>query len=401
MKLFTPRKVATTFGMLYFAFLFQFFSHQSFAQPGRVDLSFGEKLAVGAGVQTIELQPDGKILIAGKFQTTGAFQRFDIIRLNPDNSLDTSFDTGSGVDGAIRNVKVQIDGKVLIGGDFQHVNGVLRPVVARLNANGSLDDSFASNFQIYPFLDLDVQSNGKVLVAGAENTPGLVYNVWRLNADGSVDRKLFPTTSNRLFYPRIDVMDDDKILLAGLFDCTVPCAPNSTYFNLARLNADGTHDTSFRPAISMRSIDLFYAGEAAETAGGKILVWGLFDSVDGMTRKNLAMLNPDGSLDASFSPATGTTEQIVKALRQANGKVLFVNRKYDPSSGYHPPLFLDKVVRLNADGTVDNRFNPGRGTSRLRSNSVMEIRGGNKLLVGGEFFRYNGMPHAGLVQLGL
>ena len=78
------------------------------------------------------MQPDGKVLIGGSFTSVNGTNRNRIARLNADGSLDSSFNPGTGANGAVRAIVVQPDGNVLIGGNFTTVNGVLRPYVARL-----------------------------------------------------------------------------------------------------------------------------------------------------------------------------------------------------------------------------------------------------------------------------
>jgi uncharacterized delta-60 repeat protein len=92
-------------------------------------------------VYSVALQPDGRVLIAGLFSSVNGTAREMIARLNADGTLDATFQNVS-LDDAIRVVAVEQDGRVLVGGDFTEVNGVPRGRVARLNADGSLDTTF-------------------------------------------------------------------------------------------------------------------------------------------------------------------------------------------------------------------------------------------------------------------
>ena len=67
--------------------------------------------------------------------------------------LDLSFDSGSGIDGPVSTVVVQADGKIIIGGSFRTVNGLVRPRIARLNADGSGDAGFHPDRDIAGSLD--------------------------------------------------------------------------------------------------------------------------------------------------------------------------------------------------------------------------------------------------------
>src|SRR3989337_2044300 len=88
------------------------------------------------------LQPDGKVLIAGDFVSVkGSPQRY-FARLNADGSLDAGFNTGGGADGIVSYLLLQPDGKVVLAGDFENVNGVSSQHIARLNQDGILDNTF-------------------------------------------------------------------------------------------------------------------------------------------------------------------------------------------------------------------------------------------------------------------
>ena len=82
-------------------------------------------------------------------------------------SLDTGFDPGTGAFGEVTSVAVQLDGKVILGGGFIEVDGVLRNNIARLNADGSLDISFdpGSGANDYVVV-IAVQPNGKMIIGG-------------------------------------------------------------------------------------------------------------------------------------------------------------------------------------------------------------------------------------------
>jgi hypothetical protein len=93
-------------------------------------------------VYSLAVQTDGKVLIGGSFFLVAGTPRGRVARLNADGSLDTGFDTSTGASGGVYSVVAQSDGKVLIGGGFQQVDGIDRKRVARLN--GATSPSFTS-----------------------------------------------------------------------------------------------------------------------------------------------------------------------------------------------------------------------------------------------------------------
>src|SRR5262249_1632536 len=68
--------------------------------------------------------------------------RINVARLTTNGVVDPTFNPGIGTDGPIRAVALQPDGKILIGGDFNSYNGTNVNFLARLNVDGSLDTSF-------------------------------------------------------------------------------------------------------------------------------------------------------------------------------------------------------------------------------------------------------------------
>jgi uncharacterized delta-60 repeat protein len=108
---------------------------------GSLDTSFNPA-APDVAPQLVALQRSGKILIAGEFNRVDNTPRARIARLNADGSLDDNFDPGAGPNDLLTILVPQSDDKVLIGGLFTSVNGVPRAGLARLNADGSLDNTF-------------------------------------------------------------------------------------------------------------------------------------------------------------------------------------------------------------------------------------------------------------------
>jgi uncharacterized delta-60 repeat protein len=101
---------------------------------GTVDATF----AIGSGadgtVRGVAVQPDGKIIVVGEFLNFQNTPCRRLARLNPDGTLDKTFDVGSGASNFIDCVVIQPDGKVLLGGNFTGFNGGNFGGVVRLNS---------------------------------------------------------------------------------------------------------------------------------------------------------------------------------------------------------------------------------------------------------------------------
>lgn len=101
-----------------------------------------------SSVSAIAVQPDGKILIGGYFFEYNRSPAANLVRLNPDGSVDATFNiggTGLGNAQYVSTIALQSNGQILIGGFFREYNGTATNSLARFNSDGSLDMSFAAN----------------------------------------------------------------------------------------------------------------------------------------------------------------------------------------------------------------------------------------------------------------
>jgi uncharacterized delta-60 repeat protein len=143
------------------------FGTSRYNTDGSTDNTFhGGQVVTYSAILAVQLKPDGKVFIGGQFTAIDGVPRSHVAQLNPDGTLDTSFDPGTGLDQTPLSVAMQPDGKVLTGGGFTVYNGAVVNRIARLNTDGSLDTTFASPLgagdDVY---SLRVQPDGKVVVA--------------------------------------------------------------------------------------------------------------------------------------------------------------------------------------------------------------------------------------------
>jgi len=171
-------------------------------ENGSLDASFGN--VADNTVQSIVVQPDGKILLGGAFTNLAEEARKYLGRLNADGSLDMSFTNGTG--NTVCCLALQADGKILVGGAFTNflytdsLTNLLRNCIGRLNVDGSLDSSF-TNGTDNTVQSIAVQINGKILVGGEfTNLAGQARNyIGRLNSDGSIDSTLASGADNKVY----------------------------------------------------------------------------------------------------------------------------------------------------------------------------------------------------------
>ncbi len=134
---------------------------------GSLDLTFNPGTGANSDVQTIALQTDGKILIGGSFTSYNGTTRNYIARLNADGTLDLTFNPGTGANDFVQTIALQPDGKILMGGGFTSYNGTTQNYITRLNVDGTIDLTFnlgtGANSAV---LDIALQPDGNILIGG-------------------------------------------------------------------------------------------------------------------------------------------------------------------------------------------------------------------------------------------
>ncbi|MDW8417772.1 MAG: T9SS type A sorting domain-containing protein [Chitinophagales bacterium] len=344
------------------------------AQIGTLDTSFYKSRGYDFKCTGGLVLPDSSVIVIGRFFFANNQKIAGIARVFPDGTIDPAFNTGTGADEHVNVVARQPDGKLIIGGDFVMFNGVLKNRIARLNPDGSLDNSFNTgsgfSFSVY---DIKVLSTGKILVAGGftHYNGDLVNGLVRLNPDGTRDTTfLIGSAANNNVYD-VDELPDGRIIVAGHFTIF----NGDTVGRILRLHPNGTRDTTFK-TLNGGADNIITS--AYVTVGNKVVIGGFFNNYDGSPSNRIARLNSDGSLDATFNVGTGFNNNVNEICIQPDGKVLATGNftSYAGSA-------INRIVRINNDGTRDLSFQPGGGLN-LSCNSVFMAHD-DRIYVGGTF----------------
>ena len=359
----------------------------SFAQSGTLDTSFDPGTGANGNIMTASIHSDGKIVIGGDFFTYNGTDRKYIARLNSDGSLDTSFDPGTGASSQVYTTSMQSDGKVVIGGNFTSFDGTLRNYIARLNADGSLDASFdpgtGTKYVVYTTA---VQNDGKIIVGGQFDTYNGIprFCIARANTNGSLDASFNPGIGANATIYTAAIQSDGKIIIGGDFTSFNGTARN----HVARLNANGSLDTSFAKGSGANSA----VRTISIQSDGKIVIAGEFTSYNGTASNYIARLNTDGSLDTSFDPGTGAISTIWTSSIQSSGKIM-IGGNFTSYNG----TAINYIARLNTDGSLDTSFDQGTGPDApIRTTS---IQSDGKIIIGGIFNAYNGTARNHIARL--
>lgn len=375
-------------------------------------------------VDLIDIQTGGKIIIGGAFTTYNNIGAVNIARLNTDLTLDTSF-TMSGSTPASNNafdMAIQNDNKIVLVGQFTGFNGGSNGRgIIRLNADGTVDTSFNSGGTGVGTVNdrvrsCAIQSDGKILLGGSfitsyNGTP--VRNMIRLNSNGTLDSSfVYPYGINALTQQlysaifNIVVQPDGKILVAGIKNSIAGGQPT-----LFRLNSDGTLDSTFTigdTGASTHSTNCTSCSSPIQNIvlqpDGKILIVGSFDSYNGNTSyKNIVRLLSNGAIDVTFNGLGSSTNRVIKdlELEPATGK-MYIAGEFTTFNG----ASVNKIIRLNSNGSIDTTFNSGTGTAHTNTSSFvwnaihdLKRQGDGKVILGGLFTSYNGVSALNITRI--
>ena len=371
----------------------------------KVDTNFIANIGTGIDpsiedIRSLVIQSDGKILVGGEFNAFNGAAVKNIVRLNTDGTRDTTFTTnnGTGFNSAVWSMAIQSDGKIVCGGFFTTFNGTTVNRIVRLNADGTRDATFTTGTGFNGYVgSIAIQSDGKILCGGffSSFNEATTDKIVRLNSDGTRDTAFTTNTGSSFFGNGINslaVQPDGKIICAGDF-----IAFNGTTVNhIVRLNSDGTRDSTFTTntgtAFNQQAISL------AIQSDGKIVVGGNFTSFNGTTSRRIARLNSDGTLDTSFTTNTGGAVAgsgfdgfVMSILVLSDGKIICAGLFLSFNN-----LLARRFFILNSNGTSNSE-----STSTAFNGGVfsLDIQSDGKILCGGEFTNFNGITSQRIARL--
>jgi len=314
---------------------------------GSVDETFDPGEGFDHMVNTILLQPDGKIFVGGNFARYDNVPAYDLIRLNADGSIDTSFNAGIGADKAVKDALLLANGKFIIVGDFERYDRINIPHIARINSNGTFDPSYAHPYQLAGtpwFRDITLSPQGNMYVSGLTSTMGYLL---RLNSNGEADIPIigYGLVDGYLWdgavYSAIE-LPDGRVLLGGSFYQRVP--PNTSGISdpvphLMMLNHDGSWDTSFTAFTNQfGTIDQLLP--VSET---QVLAVGRFSVIDGVDSNGIALLSMEKAPDfLTNALPNAALEQLYSFQLKASGLPL---PAFSMTAGFLPGgMILDPIT---------------------------------------------------------
>lgn len=365
----------------------------TYSQDGTLDTSFGNSGLVEEvnpdGAFDMALQSDGKIVAVSSIYLMGN-DDMAIVRYNTDGTPDNSFGPNgvvsvdfTGAGDHAKAVAIQSDGKIVaVGSSGSDI------AVIRLNADGTLDNTFATggkytldinNASSESAWDVALQSDGKIVVVAMAGTDMFCREiVLRLNSNGTPDVSfdgdgmispfcIGMYNSTRL--SSVAIQSDGKILVGG---------SKNNNFAVTRINTNGSIDNSYGTSGTYSVTTPVVTECKLEIQDDDKLV-ATYSSAS-QTEVRLVRLNTNGTEDTGFGVNGTVTTQIAtssynyeftKGLTiQSDGKIIAVGSVYLTSASDY------LVIRYNSDGSIDNSFGTsGNGIVTTSIESIDEDRG--------------------------
>ena len=348
---------------------------------GSIDPTFNPSFGSPGTTNVLAVQADGKLLTAGSFSYMNGVERNRIARVNADGTLDLTFDPGTGFSGTVQQLLVQPDGKILAVGSFTSYNGTTVGPVVRLNSDGTIDNSFSVSVS-GGVRCVALQPDGKILIGGSLSSVNgsARTGVARLESNGTLDAAFNPVLGSPSL-ATIVVEPNGKIVIGGSFNGV----NGATRINLARLESDGTTDLSLN-APSLNAVD-----SVARQSDGKYLVIS-----NGFV--NFARRNSDGSVDSGFTPPTLTwassgTPRVFSAIQLTDGTILLGGR-FDTVNG----VTRRNLTRLRSNGVHLAAFLPNGANADV---STLQVYSSDKVVIGGGFTYVDSVPRVGVARLNI
>lgn len=367
--------------------------------PASIDTTAIPSGGPNSVARALLLEPTGRLLVGGYFTSFTTGLRDKVARLTPSFALDSSFRPDSftldvnplsGVGALAR----QSNGKYIVGGDFSDIDRTTRRHLARLDLDGNLDFTFSSLGEpAQRVFAVAVLPNDKVLVAGAfkflngyggKPRPGIA----RLNADGTLDES-FDAGPTYEFAQIRDILaqPDGKIVIAGGLSDALGSPPRAM---LRRLNQDGTPDSAFYEGGWIGNQDSM-AYSVARHSDGRLLLVGNFRSLGSVAQPILARFEANGSWDGTFRPPTHGLRVGNKVVIQQSGRILVAGETE------YAGVVGGGLRRYLPDGAYDATFDPGAGPNKAVWDMLEDFTGGIWLV--GDFTTYAGTQRFHIARL--
>jgi len=296
------------------------------------------------------------IYVGGDFSTIGGQPRSRIARLNSDGTVDNTFNPNA--DFGVSAIAIDSSGNPIVGGSFSTIGGQPRNYIAKLNPTTGVADATFNPDASGPVYEIAIDSSGNPIVGGFFSTIG--------GQSRNKIAKLDPTTgvADAIFNPdasgnadAIAIDSSGNLIVGGSFGSIGGQSRNK----IAKLDpTTGVADATFNPNATFNPSVSARVNAIAIDSSGNLIVGGSFDTISGQSRNYIAKLNPTtGVPDATFNP--NADSEIVAIALDSSGNPI-VGGYFNTISGQT----RNRIAKLNpTTGVADATFNPNANNTVL------------------------------------
>ncbi len=385
---------------------------------GSIDNNFRYNPQYQTKINKIIERNDGKLLLFGNFSVPLSEEPLkeltrDVALVDANGNVDESFRVFAGKVNSGESVTDAVllpDGKMIITGNFTEFNDDFETVfprngLAKLNANGSLDQSFNPYINKPSSYTLTIlpASNNQFYISGNFNKVNFDErkSIARLNSDGTTDASFDYIDSENAPLNSFILQNDGKLIVSRVIS---PVLYNTIVkVKNIRLTLTGEVDGSFvSPEISVGRN--YYSNEKMiSDSNNNIIITNCLGKINGRTRLGLARLHPNGSLDEGYVKNLTSTQMysgtnskslIHSVAVQTDGKIIVAGNFSVLNSEWigidnETSMEGNYAVRLNADGSLDKVFDLHNYSGELKRTVRIDYQGRIIFSSTGKLWRFN------------
>lgn len=299
---------------------------------GSLDTSFAATTGFNDNVFAIALQSNGNILVGGQFSTYNGSPALCLAWLSSTGVLNTAINTTyNGFDGKVKAIAVQSDGNVYVGGNFSNYNnpgsgsgsGSNFDYIVQLDSTGV---PAAAPYADSVVLKFTLDSSNNLFAVGQFSmmNGNTVNGLTKMNSSGVVSPGFLAAQGDAFLaqnFPKaLALQSDGKLIIGG----DISDYDSHSIGYIVRVNSTGTFDSAYTTNLGVG-----FDGPVLSLAlqnDGKALVGGIFTTLSGSIARSLARVNTDGTIDSTFVAKIGTAIPAASGLSaiavQSDGKIL-------------------------------------------------------------------------------
>ncbi len=309
-------------------------------------------------IEQLAFDHSNNLIVAGFFDASGSLSANTIARFTNTGKLDTTFHSGLGPDMSVESMFVEPDGKIVM----TYYDPTLSDppgVLVRLNPDGSLDTDFMNHAALANMTDYEAKAfpfGDKIIVTMAHDPNGASgATLMLLNSDGATNASYLytPDSGNTISSWQRSANEGDQILWSINLSSPERDLPRG---KIIRLNSDFTMDQTFNSAVGTGANGPIY--DMKVLSNNKILVVGYFTSFNSVSAPSIVLLNSDGTVDTAFENniEIRPNSTLYPVIIQPDDKILLAG-SFTSFNGHT----TGNLVRINADGTLDPVFYDNMG----------------------------------------